>query len=269
MISITAIPALENNYFWVIRPELDKPFVYLVDPGDAVPVIAYLQQRQLQPKAILITHRHHDHIGGINALLKQWPLPVYGPNSAAIPQITHPLKDGDHLKLGQLPFEVIAVPGHTIEHIAYYLPATKSAAKAPEPPVLFCGDALFAGGCGRMFDGPAEVMWASLCRLAALPDNTRIYCAHEYTLANLAFAKAVEPENHEIAARFEQIKTLRSNHGISLPSTIALEKRTNPFLRCQETGIKNFIFRQEQRDIDNAAEAFAVLRKIKDNWQPQ
>lgn len=267
MTSITPIPALENNYFWVIRPDSQQPFVCLVDPGDAAPVIDYLQKHQLQLNAILITHRHHDHIDGINELLQLWPVPVYGPDSPAIPQITHKLKDGDRLRLHPLEFEVIAVPGHTVEHIAYYLPAiSRCTTTKPEPPAIFCGDALFAAGCGRMFDGPADVMWASLCRLAALPEDTRVYCAHEYTLANLAFAKAVEPDNPEIAARFEAVKFLRSNDGISLPTTISLEKRTNPFLRCQVDGVKNFISQRETRALIDAKEVFALLRRTKDNW---
>lgn len=163
----------------------------------------------------------------------------------------------------------MAVPGHTAEHIAYYLPATgQSTTTESEPPAIFCGDALFAAGCGRMFDGPADVMWASLCRLAALPEDTRVYCAHEYTLANLAFAKAVEPDNPEIADRFESVKILRSNQGISLPTTILLEKRTNPFLRCQEDGVKSFIQQREKRIVADVKEVFALLRQTKDNWSP-
>lgn len=267
VITITPIAALENNYFWVIRPDIRQPFVYLVDPGDAAPVIGYLQKHELQPKAILVTHRHHDHIDGINELLQHWPVPVFGPDSPAISQVTHKLKDGDRLKLPPLEFHVIGVPGHTVEHIAYYLPVTnQSGNTAPKLPAIFCGDALFAAGCGRMFDGPADVMWASLCRLAALPDNTQVYCAHEYTLVNLAFAKAVEPDNPEIAARYEAIKILRSNNGISLPTNILLEKRTNPFLRCQESGIKNFICNRENRVVKDEVEIFALLRKAKDNW---
>jgi hydroxyacylglutathione hydrolase len=270
--SITPIPALDSNYFWVIRPDIDEPNVYIVDPGDAAPVIDYLQQYQLEPKAILVTHRHRDHIGGINDLLQHWPIPVYGPDSPHIPQITHKLKGGDQLDLPKLQLDVIAVPGHTVEHIAYYMHAVidssgnleKAKSKSP---AVFCGDALFAAGCGRMFDGPAEVMWASLLTLAALPGNTRIYCAHEYTLPNLAFAKEIEPENREIAQRFEQVKSLRANNCISLPSTISIEKRTNPFLRCQEAGIKSFIERQEGHHVDSDAEVFSLLRKAKDNWQ--
>lgn len=269
--NITPIPALDSNYFWVIKPTINDSGVYVVDPGDAIPVIDYVRQHQLTLNAILITHRHRDHIGGIDELLRHWPVPVYGPDSPHIPQITHKLTGGDRLTLPNLQLDVIAVPGHTAEHIAYYLPAPPQANNndsANEAPAVFCGDALFAAGCGRMFDGPAEVMWASLLTLAALPENTRVYCAHEYTLANLAFAKAVEPDNPEIMRRFEQIKQLRANNGISLPSTISLEKQTNPFLRCHETGVKNFIKQQEGGYVCSDAEVFALLRRAKDNWQP-
>lgn len=271
MISITPIPALDSNYFWVIKPATTEPSVYVVDPGAAAPVADYIQEHQFILKAILITHRHRDHTGGIDELLQHWPVPVYGPESPHIPQITHHLKGGDKLNLPDMQLDVIAVPGHTVEHIAYYLPAP-ILAKAnnetdAEAPAIFCGDALFAAGCGRMFDGPADVMWKSLLTLAALPDNTRIYCAHEYTLGNLAFAAFIEPDNSEIARRFEEIKQLRLNNGISLPSTIAVEKRTNPFLRCHLSDVKNFIKKQERREIHSEAEIFALLRKTKDSWQ--
>lgn len=273
MVDITPIPALDSNYFWVIKPTINAADVYVVDPGDATPVIDYVRQHQLTLKAILITHRHRDHIGGIDELLQHWPVPVYGPDSPHIPQITYKLSGGDRLNLPNLQLDVIAVPGHTVEHIAYYMPAptqtnNNNDETAKKAPAVFCGDALFAAGCGRMFDGPADVMYASLLTLAALPENTRIYCAHEYTLANLAFAKAVEPDNVEITQRFKQIKQLRANNGISLPSTISLEKQTNPFLRCHETGVKNFIKQQEGYSVGSDAEVFALLRKAKDNWQP-
>lgn len=269
MINITPIPALDSNYFWVIQTDLNQPFVYLLDPGAASPIIAHLAQHQLIPKAILITHRHRDHTDGINDLLRQWPIPVYGPDSPAIPQVTHKLYDGDRLSLAGLQLEVIAVPGHTTEHIAFYLAESIDAASMlNDPPALFCGDALFAAGCGRMFDGPADVMWDSLCKLAALPDETRVYCAHEYTLANLAFAHTVEPNNTDIAQRYEQISHLRATNGISLPSTIALEKRTNPFLRCQATAVRHFVEQWSGRVMSSSTEVFALLRQAKDNWHP-
>nr|WP_324260063.1 hydroxyacylglutathione hydrolase [Cellvibrio fontiphilus] len=260
---ITAIPIFENNYVWVIRPDPSQPDVYLVDPGEAAPVLSYLTNHQLLPKAILVTHRHRDHIDGIEDITRRWSIPVYGPDSAAIPQVTHALKEGDVVLLDKLAFHVMAVPGHTSEHIAYFLPdSTQYTPKAT--PMVFCGDALFAGGCGRMFDGPADLMWDSLCKLAALPDNTLIYCTHEYTLANLEFAVAVEPDNSAIRERLKQTKVLREEAKITLPSNILMEKRTNPFLRCHLDGVRNFACPE---GINNCSpvQVFASLRTLKDN----
>lgn len=257
MIKITPIPALESNYFWVIQPDPNKAVVLVVDPGDAKPVIDYLNRHSLKLQAILVTHRHNDHTGGINELLEHHPVTVYGPQSAAIPQINAYLEHDDQLDLLGLSFRIIAVPGHTWEHIAYYLPTSN---------VLFCGDALFAGGCGKRFDGTAEIMWESLQNLAALPDETLVYCAHEYTLPNLRFAIAAEPDNIELMERFHQVETLRQQGRITLPSTILLEKRTNPFLRCQEAGIKSFIRQHSVIPLKTAADAFGALRSIKDSW---
>ncbi len=261
VLTITPIPALDSNYFWVIRPTPHTQMVYLVDPGDATPIIDYLDRQELTLGAILITHRHRDHIQGITGLLERWRVPVYGPDSDLIPQITHKLGDGDLLHLDGVTFEIIGVPGHTWEHIAYFSPSS-----ATSPPLLFCGDALFAGGCGRRFDGTAEVMWDSLQKLGALPEDTRIYCAHEYTQANLAFAVEVEPDNQELGARFEQVKRARAQGNITLPSTILLEKRTNPFLRCQQPKIKIFVENKSARTLATHAEVFGALRLIKDNW---
>ncbi|MEN0038462.1 MAG: hydroxyacylglutathione hydrolase [Cellvibrio sp.] len=261
MLTITPIPALDSNYFWVIQPTTDRPDVYVVDPGDAAPVIDFLIRNQLRLAAIIVTHRHHDHTDGIADILECWPVPVYGPKSERIPSVSHPLADGDLLQLDGLELHVIGVPGHTWEHIAYFY----SGSQAPHP-LLFCGDALFAGGCGRRFDGTAEIMWDSLQKLAALPDDTRIYCAHEYTLTNLEFAQAVEPDNTELSHRLAQVKDLRARNQITLPSTILLEKRTNPFLRCQQPGIKVFTEATTRRQMNSDAEVFGALRLIKDTW---
>lgn len=261
MLTITPIPALDSNYFWVIRPNPAQQNVYLVDPGDATPVIDYLKFHQLTLSAILITHRHRDHTQGIAGLLEYSPAPVYGPDSELIPQVTHSLGDGDLLPLEGLTFRIISVPGHTWEHIAYFCAAINNS-----PPLLFCGDALFAGGCGRRFDGTAEIMWESLQKLAALPDDTQIYCAHEYTQANLEFALAVEPDNRLLANRFEQVKQTRAQGQITLPSTILMEKRTNPFLRCQHLGVKIFTENKTRQVQNTPAEVFGALRLIKDTW---
>ncbi len=261
MLTITPIPALDSNYFWVIRPDISSPSVYVVDPGDAAPVMDFLIRNQLELRAILVTHRHRDHTQGITTLLAHWQVPVYGPDSELIPQITHTLGDNDALQLDGITFRIIAVPGHTWEHIAYFCDSANNLS-----PLLFCGDALFAGGCGRRFDGTAEIMWASLQKLAALPDHTQIYCAHEYTQANLAFAIAVEPDNAELCARFEQVKRARAKGQITLPSNILLEKRTNPFLRCQQAGIKIFTEDKTNQVLSTPADVFGALRLIKDTW---
>lgn len=261
MISITPIPAFDNNYFWVIQPNIGSSEVYIVDPGDADPVINYLKCHQLSLAAILITHRHGDHTGGVHTLLAHWPVPVYGPESASIPQVTHPLKDGDTLYLGELKFTAFEVPGHTWEHIVYF-----AATPADQTPLLFCGDTLFAGGCGRLFDSTAEVMWHSLEKLAALPNDTKVYCAHEYTQANLEFAVAVEPLNSDTCARLEKVVALRAQGKVTLPSSILEEKRTNPFLRCKERGIKIFVERHVSQQLETPAEIFGALRSIKDSW---
>ena len=261
MLTITPIPALDSNYFWVIQPKDTAELAYVVDPGDATPVMEYLTLHKLRLGGILITHRHRDHIQGVDELVKHWPVPVYGPKSEHIPQITHIVKEGDVVDLDGLLLKVIEVPGHTWEHIAYFGDSPSRSA-----PILFCGDALFAGGCGRRFDGTAEIMWNSLQALAALPETTQIYCAHEYTEANLAFAVEVEPNNQALKTRFAQVKLARAQGQITLPSNILLEKRTNPFLRCQQTGIKIFAERETLKQLDNAAEVFGALRSIKDSW---
>lgn len=269
MQTISPIRALDNNYFWVIRPDSADPKVYIIDPGDAVPVIAYLKEHQLQLSGILITHRHGDHINGIEALLQLWPVNVYGPESSLIPQVTHKLTHGDRLNLPMLNLDVIAVPGHTSEHIAYFMPSPpplQLEENTTNQPALFCGDVLFGGGCGRLFDGPAEAMFNSLQLLAALPDDTQVYCAHEYTLSNLEFALAVEPLNTDLIERLAYVRNLHAAKEITLPSNILLEKRTNPFLRCQENGVKNFVAQHANCRIESTIDVFASLRLIKNTW---
>lgn len=257
VLKITPIPAFENNYLWIIQPDPAQAEVIAVDPGDAEPILEYLEENSLRLAAILITHRHRDHIGGVDRLLTRYPVKVYGPRSDAIPQVSVHLENNAQFRLLGLNFNVMAVPGHTWEHIAYYLPEQK---------ILFCGDALFAGGCGRRFDGTAKIMWESLQKLAALPDDTLVYCAHEYTLSNLRFAAVVEPGNSELLDRLRQVEQWRQEHRITLPSTILLEKRTNPFLRCQEPGIKIFVKQHSSDSLASPAEVFGALRSIKDSW---
>ena len=229
MFNITAIPALQDNYIWAIH---NVRHAVVVDPGEAAPVLEFLKAHGLQLDAILCTHRHADHIGGIAELREVYNVPVYGRRHPGNPHITHDLREGDRLELGSLgimpgvEFGIIEVPGHLDDHIAYL---------APE--ILFCGDVLFGAGCGRNFEGTPAQLHRSLQRLAQLPGITRVYCAHEYTAANLRFALACEPNNPEVQQRAAATQQLRAANHVTLPSTIALEKATNPFLRCTQPEI--------------------------------
>lgn len=261
MIRISPIPALESNYFWLIQPDQHSRDAFIVDPGDAEPVLDHLNRAGLELKAILVTHHHRDHISGIAALQSQFHIPVYGRQSERIPQVTHPLVAGQAIQLGKMRFEVLDVSGHTLDHIAYFFPGD-----ALQPPSLFCGDALFGGGCGRRFEGSEEVMWASLERLACLPDETLVFCAHEYTLDNLRFAVEIEPGNGELQQRLQQVEQLRKQNLPSLPSAIGIEKRTNPFLRCHLPGLQEAVINRSGESCQTPAQVFGALRRLKDNW---
>lgn len=222
MFDITAIPALQDNYIWAIH---DDRHAVVVDPGDATPVLAFLDAQGLRLDAILCTHRHHDHIGGIAELREVYNVPVYGRRHPNNPHITEELHEGDNLKLEGLgiKFDIIEIPGHVDDHVAFLAPG-----------IAFCGDVLFGAGCGRNFEGTPAQLHQSLQRLAQLPDQTRVYCAHEYTAANLRFALACEPNNPTVKQRIATTQQLRAENQTTLPSTIALEKATNPFLRCTQ-----------------------------------
>lgn len=226
-LSILNVPAFDDNYLWIIH---DGKHAVAVDPGDADAILAALAQHHLELSAIVLTHHHADHIGGVPGLLRHAAVPVYGPANDNIAAVTHSLHQGDQLRLPgvDLTLEVIAVPGHTLGHIAYF---------APGQHWLFCGDTLFAGGCGRLFEGTPGQMLASLDKLAALPDDTMVYCAHEYTLSNLRFALEAEPENTLLQQRMRDEQAKRQ-HGLpTVPSLLQLEKQTNPFLRSREAGV--------------------------------
>ena len=225
MITITPIPAFEDNYIWLIS---NRRHAVVVDPGDAKPVIAYLEQHQLQLDAILVTHHHADHIGGVDALLAHHPCKVYAPAKESYSFAHQPVADQQTIALPhlELTLEVIGVPGHTLGHVAYY--GANS---------LFCGDTLFGAGCGRLFEGTPSQMFDSLQKLAQLPAETAVYCTHEYTEHNLKFALTLEPNNADLIDRVEQTKSLRAAHQPSLPSSMGLELRTNPFLRCHSAEI--------------------------------
>lgn len=255
MLRISPIPAFTDNYIWCLQHE---DTCVVVDPGDAAPVLTQLNSLGLNLSAILITHHHWDHTNGIDTLLARFPgIPVYGPVSDKISQITHPLSQGDTVTLPSLDvtFEVFEVPGHTLDHIAYY-----------GQNALFCGDTLFSGGCGRLFEGTPAQMHASLGVLAELPEATRVYCTHEYTQANLAFALAVEPDNKHLLAYRDEVARKRAGDTPSLPSSIGREKAINPFLRVKENGLKSSVEQQAGKDLHTDADVFAALRGWKDNF---
>jgi hydroxyacylglutathione hydrolase len=251
---ILPLPAFKDNYIWALR--LGRRVV-VVDPGDAQPVRDYLSDQDLTLAAILITHHHADHVGGLLELKSDWTVPVYGPRHEPIKGITVPLAEGDRVDIAELGlrFEVLDIPGHTRAHIAYYGQG-----------LLFCGDTLFACGCGRLFEGTAAQMHASLSKLAALPDETRVFCAHEYTLANIKFARAVEPANAAIAARARSDAALREAGQPTLPSTIGLEKATNPFLRVSHPDVVAAARNLPGVKGADPIEVFAAIRQWKNEF---
>ena len=255
-LSVLAVPAFKDNYLWIIH---DGSNAAVVDPGDAGPVREALAAHKLTLTAILLTHHHADHIGGVPSLLAQWPVPVYGPRNDGIAGIDHALAEGDHIRVAGLDLElgVLDVPGHTLGHIAYVR-------RAPGADWLFCGDTLFAGGCGRLFEGTPQQMADSLAKFAALPDDTLVYCAHEYTVSNLTFAQAVEPGNQGLALRIIDATARRGTRLPTVPSTIGLEKGTNPFLRYTEPGIvQSLVDAGRLAAGASPVEAFAALREWK------
>lgn len=257
MFEITAIPALQDNYIWAIHGDHRA---VVVDPGEAAPVLAFLHAHDLRLDAILCTHRHADHIGGIAKLREVYNVPVYGRRHENNPHITHDLREGDRVTLDTfgIAFDILSIPGHLDDHIAYFAPEIT-------PAILFCGDVLFGAGCGRNFEGTLEQLYRSLQRLARLPDTTRVYCAHEYTAANLRFALACEPDNLAVQQRIATARQLRAAHQPTLPSSIAVEKATNPFLRCAQAEIVHTL---RQRGLVDSSElgVFTALREWKNDF---
>ena len=256
-LQVLTIPAFDDNYLWLIH---DGDHAAVVDPGDARPVLAALALHQLTLTAILLTHHHADHVGGVPELLKHASVPVYGPRNESIATVTHPLAQGDTVVLPELQWQldVLDVPGHTSGHIAYY---------AAIEEWLFCGDTLFAGGCGRLFEGTPEQMDASLQKLAALPGQTSVFCAHEYTMANLRFAQAVEPGNMALHQRIVREQDKRDRHVPTVPSTIALERETNPFLRWRGAEIRHSLQQAGKLGDDAGIAGFAALRAWKNSYR--
>lgn len=250
MIQIAAIPVLQDNYVWAIH---DAHAAVIVDPGEALPILAWLRDRHLRMAAILVTHHHADHIGGIDALLAHQAVPVFGRTRRG--GATRPVEDGEVLRFSEpaLSLRVLETPGHTRDHVCYY-----------GHDHLFCGDTLFSSGCGRLFEGTPAQMYASLSRLAELPDDTGVCCAHEYTLANLAFALQADPDNAALRARHEQAVALRERGRPTVPVSLACERATNPFLRCDQPELVVSVTQHLGKPVTPGVATFAGLRAWKD-----
>ncbi|MGQ4876944.1 hydroxyacylglutathione hydrolase [Billgrantia sp. LNSP4103-1] len=255
MLSVTPIPAFSDNYIWLLRQDT-SPEVCVVDPGDAGPVIRVLEQEGLSLGTILVTHHHPDHTGGLPELVERYSPDVIGPANPDIFGLTEHVGEGDTCRVMGRRFDVFEVPGHTLDHIAFFT--------AGIPPLLFCGDTLFSAGCGRLFEGSPEQMHRSLSKLSTLPDETLVFAGHEYTLANLRFAQAADPHNRDIAKAIDEAERARALDRPTLPSYLAREKRINPFLRCGESEVRTAASTHGNTDTDQAT--FATLRAWKDSF---
>ncbi|OON36459.1 hydroxyacylglutathione hydrolase [Izhakiella australiensis] len=246
------VPALSDNYIWLLHDEAGNTLI--VDPGEAEPVIDYLTQHQLVAQSILLTHHHHDHVGGVKALRQKYPeITVFGPVETANKGADNIVAEGDSVPFGDREFRVIHTPGHTLGHISYF-----------SNPYLFCGDTMFSGGCGRLFEGTPKQMYQSFQTINQLPDETLICCAHEYTLSNMTFAKAIWPENQKIADYYDEIKAMRAENQITLPTTLQHERQINVFLMSQLVELKNKL--KVKYTNSQPEQIFAVLRAKKDHF---
>jgi hydroxyacylglutathione hydrolase len=257
-LQVTAVPAFTDNYLWLIHAPADPRRVVAVDPGDAVAIKAALTTNNLKLAGILVTHHHSDHVGGVATLQSGFDVPLYGPLGEDIPGQPVRVHGGDTVTFDSLglEFSVLAVPGHTRGHVAYVGHGA-----------VFCGDTLFSAGCGRLFEGTPEQMTESLARLKSLPPDIRVYCAHEYTVSNLRFAAVVEPDNVDIHAHLAHCEALRASGGSTLPSTLALEIRINPFLRLSAQSVKRAAASRAGRSLHSDTDTFAVLREWKNQFR--
>lgn len=257
-INVRPVRAFSDNYIWLIESPKAQGRLVAVDPGEAAPVIAELQRRASSLAAILLTHHHPDHIGGVPELLRHGAVPVIGPDDTRIAHRTRTVKDGERCEMPDLglAFEILQVPGHTLSHIAFWGHGA-----------LFCGDTLFSAGCGRMFEGTPTQMNASLNKLRDLPPDTRVYCGHEYTAANLRFALTVDPSNDAAIAYQGSVDRVRAEGRPSLPSTLGLETRVNPFLRCDDPAVARAAEKHAGRSLKEPADVFGVLRAWKDQFR--
>jgi hydroxyacylglutathione hydrolase len=256
MPTIIPVSAFSDNYIWLICDN-QQHYAAIIDPGDATPVINTLKDKNIEPVAILITHHHGDHIGGISQLLKKYPhLPVYGPKNEHITTLTHKVGQDDIINLQQIntQLKVLDTFGHTAGHISYYAPG-----------ILFCGDTLFANGCGRVFDGTIEELHQSLEKIANLPPESKIYCAHEYTLDNIGFAKWVEADNKDLLEREARCQNLIDNDKATIPTLLSDELKSNPFMRCDKQAVIEKAEKFAAKKLANSTEVFRAIRQWKDS----